>query len=450
MRAILCEPPRLSWSLLLLCSLLSTAQAADSPLSLAEAQQIALSHSNQLAGQDAAIRAAIHRAEEAKHYPDPILSVGLENVPIDSSDRFSLSRDFMTMKKLGISQELTRSGKLDLRHQRFEQASNVTQAEQSVTRLNIMQQTARAWLERYELESMLRLVQQQKTETDLAITAAKASYRGGVGSQSEWLTASSEKFLLEDRESELLRRVSVAKIALQRWLGTAQSNSALGAKPDINQISFAISAETKAENSAKTSAWDKYLYHHPNIIVVDQRIELAQTEVDLAKAETKPDWTVSASYANRGPAYSDMASIGISVPLQWNRSHRQNQEIAAKQAEVEQAEDERQDMLREHRANIQSTIAGWQTSRERRDRYQSDLMPLADVRISATLAAYRGGKATLADVLAARRNRLDLQLQALSLDLDVALQWADLTFLFAHTDPNSPSQSQASARDGDH
>jgi outer membrane protein TolC len=89
------------------------------------------------------------------------------------------------------------------------------------------------------------------------------------------------------------------------------------------------------------------------------------------------------------------------------------------------------------RADIQSTIEGWQTSRERRDRYQRDLIPLAEVKINVTLTAYRGGKSTLADVLAARRNRLDLQLQALSLDLDVALQWADLTFLFTHSD-NQP------------
>jgi outer membrane protein TolC len=217
----------------------------------------------------------------------------------------------------------------------------------------------------------------------------------------------------------------VAKIVLQRWLGNQQISQSLGAKPDINQIPI------------DTREWDQHLYHHPKIVVLDQRIQLAQTEADLAKAETKSDWTISASYANRGPAFSDMASIGLSVPLQWNRSHRQNQEIAAKQAEVEQAEDERQDMLREHRADIQSTIEGWQTSRERRDRYQRDLIPLAEVKINVTLTAYRGGKSTLADVLAARRNRLDLQLQALSLDLDVALQWADLTFLFTHSD-NQP------------
>jgi hypothetical protein len=40
MRAILFVPHCLSWAALLLCSLLSMAHAADSPLSLAEAQQI--------------------------------------------------------------------------------------------------------------------------------------------------------------------------------------------------------------------------------------------------------------------------------------------------------------------------------------------------------------------------------------------------------------------------
>jgi outer membrane protein TolC len=436
MRAILFVPHRLSWSALLLCGLLSTAYAADVTLSLGEAQQIALVHSNQLTGQDAAIRAATYRAEEANHYPDPILSVGIENLPIDSSDKFSLTRDFMTMKKVGISQELTRSNKLELRQQSFEQMANVTQAEQSVTRLNIMQKTARAWLERYELEAMLQLVQQQKVEADLAISAAKSSYQGGVGNQSEWLNASSEKFLLEDRESDLLRRVSVAKISLQRWMGHAQSDQQLGAKPDINQIPIA------------TQLLDQHLSQYPNIVVLDQQIQLAQTKVKLAKAELKPDWTLSASYANRGSAYSNMVSVGLSVPLQWDRTHRQDQEIAARQNEVELVEQARQDMLREHRADIQSTIAGWQTSRERRDRYQRDLIPLAEAKISATLAAYRGGKATLADVLAARRNRLDLQLQALTLDLDVALQWADLTYLFANSNNSSQNQSPSTTLDG--
>jgi outer membrane protein TolC len=437
MRAILFVPlSHFLWSAILLYGLLSTAQALEPPLSLSDAQQIALSHSNQLMGQDAEIRAANNRAEEANHLPDPILSVGIDNLPADGANQFSLSRDFMTMEKVGISQEWTRSNKLELRQQSFEQTANVTQAEQSVTRLNIMQQTARAWLERYELEAMLQLVEQQKVEANLAISAAKASYQGGVGSQSEWLNASSEKFLLEDRESELLRRVSVAKISLQRWMGHAQSDQQLGAKPDINQIPIT------------TQLLDQHLSLHPNIVVLDQQIQLAQTKVKLAKAELKPDWTIKASYANRGSAYSNMVSVGLSVPLQWNRTHRQDQEIAARQNEVEQVEEERQDMLREHRADIQSTIEGWKTSRERRDRYQKDLIPLADAKISATLAAYRGDKASLADVLAARRNRLDLQLQALTLDLEVALQWADLTYLFTHSNHSSQNQSSSSTLGG--
>ncbi|MES2352677.1 MAG: TolC family protein, partial [Pseudomonadota bacterium] len=57
-------------------------------------------------------------------------------------------------------------------------------------------------------------------------------------------------------------------------------------------------------------------------------------------------------------------------------------------------------------------------------------LPLAGERSQAVLAAYRGGKATLAEVLAARRNESETRMQALQLELDTARLWAQLNFLF--------------------
>ena len=54
----------------------------------------------------------------------------------------------------------------------------------------------------------------------------------------------------------------------------------------------------------------------------------------------------------------------------------------------------------------------------------------AEERLQATLAAYRGGKATLAEVLLARRNDIDVHLQALQLQMETARLWAQLSFLF--------------------
>jgi outer membrane protein TolC len=56
---------------------------------------------------------------------------------------------------------------------------------------------------------------------------------------------------------------------------------------------------------------------------------------------------------------------------------------------------------------------------------------LAQRRQAAALAEYRGGKATLADVLAARRAELDSRLQALDSEAALAKAWVQLNYFKA-------------------
>jgi hypothetical protein len=86
------------------------ALAADQ-LTLAEAQQLALQRSRQVVAQDAAVTAAREMAVAAGQLPDPILKAGVDNVPASGADRGSLSADFMTMRRIGFSQEITRGEK---------------------------------------------------------------------------------------------------------------------------------------------------------------------------------------------------------------------------------------------------------------------------------------------------------------------------------------------------
>jgi outer membrane protein TolC len=87
-------------------------------------------------------------------------------------------------------------------------------------------------------------------------------------------------------------------------------------------------------------------------------------------------------------------------------------------------------MLRAHVAEIRVMLDEWQNGRDRLARYRDALVPLAGSRSAAVLAAYRGGKATLADTLAARRNEVDVRLQALQLEAGTAKLWAQLNFLY--------------------
>jgi hypothetical protein len=47
----------------------------------------------------------------------------------------------------------------------------------------------------------------------------------------------------------------------------------------------------------------------------------------LAEANKKPDWSVEVAFQQRGSAYSNMVSVGISLPFQWDQKNRQDREL---------------------------------------------------------------------------------------------------------------------------
>ena len=94
---------------------LVAAHARSAPLTLEEALRLAQARSRQLPAQDASAQAARQMATAASQRPDPVLKAGINNLPINGADRFSLTNDFMTMRSVGVTQEFTRGSKLQAR-----------------------------------------------------------------------------------------------------------------------------------------------------------------------------------------------------------------------------------------------------------------------------------------------------------------------------------------------
>ena len=390
------------------------APAAPQSLTLGQAQQQAVARSRQLNAQDQAASAAREMAVAAGQLPDPVLKVGIDNLPVSGPDRLSLGTDFMTMRRVGVSQELTRADKLHWRAARLEREADKAQAEKEVATAAIARDTAIAWLDVFYVGQMADLIVEQAALSQQEIEAAEAAYRGGRGSQSDVLAARSALLMLDDRGSDIGRRLRVAQTMLARWTG---ADATVSGQPDIDRIRL------------DPSSLDSELAHHPQIAVLNRQEDIAQADANLAQANRRTDWSVELAFQQRGPAYSNMVSVGVSVPLQWDRKKRQDRELAGKLALVEQAKAERDEMLRDHVAETRALIVAWQSGKERVSRYAREVLPLAGERSQATLAAYRGGKAMLAEVLAARRNETETRMQALQLALDTARLWARLNFL---------------------
>jgi outer membrane protein TolC len=394
---------------------------ADAPLTLAEAQRLAVERSRMLAGQGSAVAASREMAVAAGQLPDPVLKLGVDNLPVDTSDRFSLTRDFMTMRQIGVMQEITRSDKRQARADRFEREAEKTLAERQATIAAIQRNAALAWLDRYYAEAMATVVAEQSRAARAEIEAAESAYRAGRGSLADVLAARASLVGLDDRASELGRKVRAARIVLARWVGNS-ADAPLAGKPTIDAIRL------------DSSTLETDIGHHPELAVLAKKEDVAAAEVRVAQANKKADWSVEVMYSQRGPAYSNMVSVNVSVPLQWDQKNRQDREIASKLAVLDQARAEREDMVRTHIAEVRAMIAEWENNRERQARYERELLPLAAERTQAALGAYRGAKAAMTDVLMARRSEIDVRMQALQLEMDTARLWAQLNFLFPEGD----------------
>lgn len=394
--------------------------AAAAPLSLQEAQSIAVARSPRIAAFGFAAEAGRQMAVAAGELPDPVLKIGVDNLPVEGPDRFDLNADFMTMRQVGVMQEITRKDKRELRARRSRLEAEKSAAQGKLATANVERDSALAWLDLHYARAMREQVAAQIAEARLQLEAAKSAYDAGRSDPADLIAARSAQALLEDRATDLDRRVRTARRALERWLGAA-ADRPLADLPPMERPP--IPPGTLAEHVGR----------HPDLEVLRREEDIAANDVKLASAARRPDWSVELMYSMRGPAFSNMVSLSVSVPLQWDRPQRQDRELAAKLALREQAREERVEMLREHLAEVGAMDDEWRADRERLRRYRAEIVPLASRRVEAALAAYRGGKGSLAGVLSARRELLDARLAALQLEWDNARVWAQLAFLIPGT-----------------
>lgn len=403
------------------------AALAVEPLSLQAAVEAATSESRLLAADRAQTQAAREMAVAAGQLPDPVLKLGITNLPIDGPDRFTLGRDFMTMRSVGLMQEFTRREKRRARTARAEREVQVSVAAQRQTAAQLQQSAANAWLERSFQESLRELLLGQQTRAELEVKAAESLYRSGKGAQAEVFSARSLVEQIKDRITESERRIEVAKAELARWIGEA-ADRPLAPRPALSRPPWT------ARDIAAAVA------EQPRVAVAARQEALARAEADVARAEKRSDWSAELMYSQRGSQFSDMVSINLSVPLQWNQDKRQDRELAAKLALAEKARAEHEDLQRERQAEVRALLAQWRSREERLRRHDEALLPLAEKRSTAALAAYSGGTGGLPSVLEARRDAIEVHMERLDLEAEIAQLWSQLEFLNQPTgQPPPPS-----------
>jgi outer membrane protein TolC len=402
---------------------------AQESLSLPEALKLAEARSTLLASSDFAAQAARERGIAAAQLPDPVLKFGLDNVPINGPDQYSLTADFMTMRRVGVMQEISSSEKRDLRRQRGDVEAEREIAVREATRASLRTDVALAWIDRYYAQKTADLWRVFAADVALQITTLQAGIANGRSSAPDLRAAEVVAAQTADQISAAEQQGRMSTAAVARWLGPAAARPP-GPAPDAATLAF------DPDDPA-------VLGRLPQIAVLRQESALALTDLRLAEHGRSPDWSVEVAYQQRGPAYSNMVSIGVAIPLPMFPQERQDRGISASQAQLAQADAQLQDMQSQRRAELATNVEEWRSLKQRAQALQRTLLPYANDRAALALASYSGGNGTLAAVLEARRASVDARMQVLLLERDAARAWARLNF--ALVDPIEGAQPARSA-----
>lgn len=400
--------------------LASAPLAAQERASLAELLEEARSRNPELAAAERLAEAAAARVPQAGALPDPMLSVGLMNVPIDG---FSLRHDGMTMGSIQLGQRLpapgTRGTREAIATERYEAAERDADevAQAVLTRLK------QAYFELLFVDRAVDVLTRNRALlVDLA-EVATARFAVGRTPQQDVLRAQTEVTRLEEQ---------LAGVDARRVAALAEINAILirpataPIVPEYPEPVRALALAAPASGAFTAAALDAGLGEglpslaelqeqavrtRPMLLAHVHRIEAARDAVRLAERERFPDIDVMLGYGTRWDR-SDMISATVSVPLPVFAGRKQNQAVAEAERELAAEELGHHRMVAELQAEVAARYAALVRTREQILLLTEGVIPQARATIESATAAYQAGSVEFASLLEAQatlfRNEIEL------------------------------------------
>jgi len=409
---------RKAW--LLCCAIGWAPLAYAQDLSFSEALERAANEAPTVTARRAAVDAAMRQIGPAGALPDPELVLAIDNVPATGPDRYRLNRDEMTMQRVGVMQEMPSFAELGARRAAARAEADRAGAGLELGRLEARLGAAQAWIGLYYAERRVTLLRRIVEETRASAEAARARLASGAGGVDETIGAEVELARVEDRAAEGDASVRAMRAELRRWIGDVADEPLADQAPE-----FSIDAETLR----------RHLRRHPALAAYEAETAVAEAGLRMARAERWPDWSWELSYGRRDPALEDMASVEVRIGLPLFQPWRQGPLVEARRADLARVGAEREATVREHEAMLEAGLAQHAALAASFARAREVRLPRARLRAEAAADAFAAGNGSTRELIAARREALETELDLLMLEERLVITGAALTLQYTETTP---------------
>ncbi|RUM50975.1 MAG: hypothetical protein DSY85_12735 [Marinomonas sp.] len=370
--------------------------------------------------QEESLRAQAHSIE---FLPDPKLSLGLANLPVDSLD---INQEAMTQVVIGVSQQFPAGDTLELSSMQLNTRADQAQYARLMRVEQIKKDISVIWSDLYRYYAILEVLKINKELLISLSQSIESNYTAAFNkvNQQAIVNSNLEIVRINERSLQTQQALTQAKSRLIEYLPQMVS---------IKHYSFADLQQPLIDLDSLEFDFND-LANHPSIRVLDLKYTASDYDGKIAQQQYKPQWGVSMSYGYRaadmnGRSRPDLASIAVNVSLPIFSSQKLDASVEAAESATSSVLYDRELKLNELMAQLATVQSDFAFLSKRINLYKESIIPGFEKSTDTALNAYRSNKSDFRDVIFAQIGQMDAQVELIQMQAEQAKKIAEFKFL---------------------
>jgi len=394
------------WSQTTLDSLVNTAIGVSPKLKMLEAKY----------------NASESRIEINSNLPDPMLTLGLANLPTNS---FSFTQEPMTGKIVGLSQAFPFPGKLGSVADVAKKDAEIIASEIADAKNEIKKIISQNYWELVFVRKAIDVADQNKRLLKDISEVVRANYAVSKANQQNLLKVELERTNITDKIEELKSKEnSITAMINAQLLRDAkfyiQTN-------DLPSLDYMILTESKLDSLAKS--------YRPFLEGIQTAKQKAVLMEDLARYDYYPNFNLALQYSQRDKISStnmplnDFFSVMVGITLPLNYGGKVASKVEEAVAMQNMYEEQYQYSLQMLNSSFGSSLAKINSLQERIKLIEEALLPQAQQNYAASLSSYQVSQIDFINVIDAQNKLYQVETNLYRLKSEYLKEISELEFL---------------------
>ncbi|MFC2088198.1 TolC family protein, partial [Calditrichota bacterium] len=391
------------------------AQQTDSVITLDRLVNTMLKENQALNSVSKSIEALKQKIPQMGTLPDPKLTIGVSNLPIDT---YKFDQEPMTQKIIGITQSIPFLGKLGFREDIALKDYEIQNARLNNFELCLTKNMEHLYYQLYFNYKSLEIMNKNKNLLSDFVKIASTKYSTGKGIQQDVLKSQVELLKIDRKLIELNQKYESIESQINVLLNRLPQEK-LGMPQELNIPSVRFNLDS-LQNIA--------IINNPQLLAQKIKIDKSNLEYNLANREYWPDFGLTVNYGQR-ENHPDFISGLLSINIPLYAGSKQSKKVQEAALMHEAAKYSFNDAVNKMRNNVKVIADEIQKNKDLSDLYQNGILPQAQQALESAIAAYRTDKVDFITLLNNQLTLLNHEMEYYKILSDHNSNLSDLAFI---------------------